>query len=239
MDNILNFRKLADGEVNNEGKQIKGIYRSADPSFASLFDQEQLIKLGVKNIIDLRSEEEISVHPQVANDNLTVKWIDIIGNGAQNKVENFDVEELSQLMVDLYKIEFVTTNGFKEEFKYINSINGDGFLFHCTAGKDRTGITGVILMHILGFNKQQITNEYLTIDEKLVDLIIKRFLGVIEVVDDKQYEQIRSIASVRQEYLDRFYEAVESNYGSLDNFIKQKLQITDEMKNKMRANYLV
>lgn len=239
MDNILNFRKLAAGEVNNEGKQIKGIYRSADPSFASLLDQEELIKLGVKSIIDLRSEEEICAHPQVSNEKLVVKWIDIIGNGTQNKVEEFSAEELNKLMIELYRTLFVQTEGFREEFKYIDSINGDGFLFHCTAGKDRTGITGIILMHILDFNKEQITNEYLTIDQRLVDSIFKRFLGDITPEDDEKAEVLKGIATVKQGFIDAFYEGVESNYESLDKFIEEKLQITVDMKNKMKANYLV
>lgn len=239
MDRILNFRKLADGELNNDGKQIKLIYRSADPSLASLLDKEELVKLGIKSIIDLRSEEEISVNPLINDERLTVKWIDIIGNGTQNKVEKFGMEELNDLMIGLYKTDFVQTEGFKQEFKYIDSLNGDGFLFHCTAGKDRTGITGIVLMQILGFTKEQIVTEYLTIDEKLVDSIINRFLGAVGEADPIHNDSIRAVASVKEEFINSFFGQVEKEYGTLDNFINTKLQITDEMKQSLRQNYLV
>ncbi len=175
MNRILNFRKLADNQTNNEGQEIINIYRSADVSFANIGDIEKLIDLNISNVIDLRSNQEVSQHPQLEDMRIKIKHINVIGNGKQNLVEDFDPKQLLEFMIDLYRNDFVTIEGFKNEFNYILSLNGAPFLFHCTAGKDRTGITGVILMHILGFTKQQIIDEYLIIDQTLVDSIYERF----------------------------------------------------------------
>lgn len=240
MKNILNYREVAAGQKNKDGKEIKNIFRSADVSFASQADMDLLLESGIKNIIDLRSEEEISAHPQLSHNEIKVQQIDIIGDGAQNEVQNFKLNELNNYMIELYKTKFVETDGFKHELEYIFNLDGAPFLFHCTAGKDRTGITGAILMQILGFTEDQIKQEYLTIDSKLVDSITQKFISgflseeIVEVTDE-----IKSIASVRMEFIDGFYTGVKNEYGNFDNFIESKLGISDDQKEILRKNYLV
>ncbi len=240
MYKILNFRKLAANETNLEGKSITNIYRSADVSFANLNDIATLKELNVSNIIDLRSSGEISQHPQLNAEGVTIKHIDIIGDGKQNEVEQFDPAQLFDFMVELYGDAFITTEGFKDEFEHILSLEGAPFLFHCTAGKDRTGITGVLLMYILGFTKKQITTEYLTIDQALVDSIYERFIGGIDLqVVAENEEGLRAIASVKLEFIDSFFAGVERAYGDMDRFINEKIGITSEQKELLVKNYLV
>ncbi len=240
MKNILNYRKVAEGQKNKDGKELKNIYRSADVSFASQADMALLLESGIKNIIDLRSDEEINAHPQLSHEQIRVQQIDIIGDGAQNEVQNFKLNELNNYMIELYKTKFVETDGFKQELEYIFNLDGAPFLFHCTAGKDRTGITGAILMQILGFSEEQIKQEYLTIDSKLVDFITQKFIsGFLSDETQEVTDEIKSIASVRLEFIDGFYTGVKSEYGNFDNFIEKKLGINEEKKEILRKSYLV
>ncbi len=69
MKNILNYREVAAGQKNKDGKEIKNIFRSADVSFASQADMDLLLESGIKNIIDLRSEEEMKKKKHTLREN--------------------------------------------------------------------------------------------------------------------------------------------------------------------------
>lgn len=237
MKQILNFRKLAEGHVNKDGMRIKNIYRSADVSRASEYDIEQLVKMQITNVIDLRSNEEkgtILDDPRICIHN-----IDIIGNGNQNHLENYQPSQISSLMNDLYQKKFVDTDGFKEELEYIFDLDGKPFLFHCTAGKDRTGITGIILMYILGFDLNSIIDEYLTIDHVLVEAMTSKIIKQFESENiEFDVTALQSMASVNNQFIEGYLNAVEAKYGTFDNYLEDKLGITKLMRDALCANYL-
>ncbi len=236
MEQILNFRPVAADVVNNEGRKIKNIYRSADPSNASHEDINQLVELGIKNIIDLRSSAEISNlidHPEIKIAN-----IDIIGNGEQNQVDKYEVHELAEIMINLYQREFIATDGFTAELEHIISLEGQPFLFHCTAGKDRTGITAAILMHLLGFSYQDIKREYLQIDEQLVNAMMTKVLEHYKEVDDVHFDSVRAVASVSEDFLEAYLLGITDEYGTIDKYLESKLKVTDKYVAKLKDYYL-
>lgn len=240
MEKILNYRKLADGKTNEDGKQIKNIYRSADVSRGSESDCNTLATDGIKAIIDLRSKDERSKHPLLNDERFELKHNNIIDEDKQNHIADFSVAEASNMMCNLYQHTFVDTEGFKNELEYILGLNGDGFLFHCTAGKDRTGITGVILMHILGFSEEDIREEYLKIDPLLVQSISKMMEAQIkEMGIEIDTEALFDFAIVKDEFLNSFFIGVTDKYGTLDNYIEDKLKINAEQILILKQNYLV
>lgn len=236
MEQILNFRLVADGVKNNQGKTIKNIYRSADVSNATASDIEELLDNGITNIIDLRSAQEIT--KVLTSDQIKVENIEIIDNGKQNEVEQFSPTELANIMINLYQKEFVNTDGFKQELDYILGLDGAPFLFHCTAGKDRTGITAVILMHILGFTYEDIKREYLEIDEILVNAILNKILKYLKEEDALHVDSIRAIASVNEDFLEAYLLGITDQFGTIDKYVESKLQISDEDINRLKDYYL-
>lgn len=238
MEQILNFRLLAEGLENKDGKQIRYIYRSADVSSASDNDIAKLKELNITNIIDLRTEYEKG--PVLNDDTIKIVNLDIVGNGNQNKVDKYNITELSQIMNKLYEQDFVATNGFKLELEFIESLKGQPFLFHCTAGKDRTGITGVILMYLLDFEYEQICSEYLKIDEVLVSVIMNKVLAQFNQLDvDVDLACMRAVASVNQTFLDLYIAGIEKQFGSIENYVRIKLGVTDKMIEDLRHYYLI
>lgn len=236
MERILNFRLVADGEVNDQGKRIKNIYRSADVSSASQADIEQLLELGINHIIDLRSSQEIT--KLIDNHQITIKNIDIIGNGDQNLVEQYQVHELAQIMINLYQKDFIATDGFKAELEHILSLEGEPFLFHCTAGKDRTGITAAILMHLLGFNYQQIKEEYLQIDQRLVNVMLNKVLKNLKDDEVLHLDSIRAVVSISEDFLEAYLLGITDNYGTVDKYLQSKLNVSEQMITSLKSYYL-
>lgn len=236
MERILNFRQVGLEAVSDNGKKIKNIYRSADVSNATNADVEQLLALGINDIIDLRSAEEITT--VLADDQLRIKNIDIIGNGKQNQVEQFSPQNLANLMTDLYQKSFVETEGFKAELEYILSLEGKPFLFHCTAGKDRTGITAAILMHLLGFSYTDIKDEYLEIDEALVTAMLGKLLSHLKPEEREHLDSLRAIASVSESFLEAYLLGITDEYGTVDKYVQTKLKVDPKMIATLKDYYL-
>ncbi len=239
MERILNFRLLADGMVNKEGKKIKNIYRSADISEASKKDMDYLKEKNILNIIDLRNTEEITSLISQKDSEFIVHNNKIIEDVKQNDLSKINPDLIYDFMLDLYRNKFVNTEGFKNEMEYILSLNGDAFLFHCTAGKDRTGITGAILMYILNFDTKDIITEYLKIDNILVEHIydkIKMFLS--EISTEEELLKIKGCATVEEKFILEFISGVKDNYKTIDNYIRENLNLSDSKLNKLRKIYL-
>lgn len=236
MEQILNFRLVADGVENNQGKKIKNVYRSADVSNATAKDIKQLLDMDITNIIDLRSAEEITT--VLTDDQIKVENIEIIDNGKQNQVDKFSPSELAEIMINLYQKEFVNTDGFKTELEYILGLDGAPFLFHCTAGKDRTGITAAILMHVLDFSYEDIKREYLEIDEVLVNAMQNKLLEFLKEEDSLHQDSIRAIASVNEDFLEAYLLGVTDRFGTIDKYVESKLQLSEEDINRLKDYYL-
>ncbi len=243
MERILNFRKLADGMKSIDGKEIKNIYRSADTSFASKSDVGYLVENNIIDIIDLRSPMEIDKHPTISDERVKRVHINIINHGKQNEMAKFNIETMQNIMVELYRDEFVETDGYTEEMAYILGLKGSPFIFHCTAGKDRTGTTGAILMHVLGFTKEQIIEEYLKIDEALMKHIREQNMIIFEKLKIELSEDamkvVEDLSGVRKEFIDAYLNRVDEVYGNFDNYVETKLKLTREDIEKLKEYYLV
>ncbi len=243
MENILNFRKLAEGMKNAEGKEVRNIYRSADSSTASTSDIEFLVENKIVDIIDLRSENEICKLPPINDERITRVHINIINHGKQNEFAEFSVDKLKGIMLRLYSEEFVSTDGYADEMAHILSLQGNPFMFHCTAGKDRTGTTGAILMHIFGFTKAQIIEEYLKIDEEIVKVIrdsnLKTFASKNVELDADAREIVDDLSSIKVEFIEAYFAGVEESYGSFDAYVEKKLKLTKADIEKLKEYYLV
>ena len=104
--------------------------------------------------------------------------------------------------------------------------------FHCSGGKDRVGITSLLILEILGASRDQILEDYLlTNDSRDAHLqgVYERFLRLCDG-DEERARAITRAHRARKENVDAYYSAVASNYGSMDNFIRTQLGIDDELR---------
>lgn len=147
LSGVKNFRDLAKLNANIIKPGV--VYRSAKLENATASDRSKLANM-LKNgvIIDLRTASKRASAPD--------KTI----TGVPNL--NYDVDAASDA-ASYVKI-FVNDKSERLEFgKAITKIaNTEGaVLFHCTAGKDRTGWLAAMLMYIMGADDKQVMTEYL------------------------------------------------------------------------------
>lgn len=239
---INNFRtvgdiKNIDGRILKEGK----LYRSGHLHKLKKKSFREIQQLGIKEIIDLRNSKEIAEKPDHLPDNVVYKnYSAFEDKGDQldqarklvlkGKVNGSDAHKR---MIDFYK-DYVTEN--PEVIKKIITevLESDQpVLYHCTAGKDRTGITTALILTILKFDKKTIYNEYLLSNNYRKKLVKKRLNlanNLHFLYPKMDIHVLEKLSWVETGYLDSAFNEIDKKYGSIDIYIHQVLGISENKR---------
>lgn len=239
---VHNFRGVAnikniDGRTLKDGK----FYRSANLFKLKKKSFNELEKLGIKEIIDLRNSKEIAHKPDHLPEEIVYKnYSAFEDEGDQldqakklvlkGKVNGFDADKR---MLDFYK-EYVTEN--PETIKKIITeiLESDHpVLYHCTAGKDRTGIITALILSILKFDKETIYNDYLLSNnyrKKLVDKRLNLANNLHFLYPKMDVNVLEKLSWVETDYLDASFNEINKKYGSIDVYIQQVLGISENKR---------
>lgn len=248
MEKIVNFRDLG-GYKTKDGKIVKNdlLFRSGEITQVSDNDKIELEDMiGLKTIIDFRDEDEAKKSPDVKIKGANYKNIGIIDVSEVNppSLDDFLKDKASpdETMKDIYKSIInskYSQDKYKEFFEILGNDNNVPLVFHCFAGKDRTGLAAVFILSLLGVPKETIYEDYLKTNElrkKANDDLIKQLKSMN--LDEKTVENMEAFLYVKKEYLDIAYEEIEKNYGNMDNYLKEALNIDDEYKEEFQKKYL-
>lgn len=228
MDNILNFRDIG-GYFTAEEKQLKWgkIYRSGHLSNANLFDQDKLKRLGIKTIIDFRTEEDRKAHPYFVNIqkiNIPIVPGDISSFKKEMLENNFTRSETIIFMQDAYK-EMVENNADKyaEMFDILVDENNYPVLITSFLGKDRTGIAAALLLYALGVPEYTVEEDYLA-SNKYIDP--KKTINYPGTLPESVQESMTALFSANSAYLNYALDYIKETYGSIDNYLEKKVRVS-------------
>jgi len=116
---------------------------------------------------------------------------------------------------------------YREMFDLLqNPTENTPLLFHCTAGKDRTGMAAALILYALGVNQQLIFEDYLLsnkhIEEKFAPIIQER-------------PELKNLFIVKKEFLQAGIDAIIEENESIENFLVKQLNVNIT---KFRQTYL-
>nr|WP_290771559.1 tyrosine-protein phosphatase [Anaerofustis sp.] len=146
---------LGKGKITKYHKFI----RSSGLSYITKKDIDFLISYGVKDVLDLRSQEEAEAMPNKLKDIEGITYYNI-PLSIEDMVADITKEEKNFNMQEGYIKRIESKHIIKGIVEYIaDNINGN-FLFHCTAGKDRTGLVASILLGLCKVSRSDIKANY-------------------------------------------------------------------------------
>ena len=214
-----NFRDLG-GYETADGKIVKWglLYRSDDLSDIDDAGVEKIRELGIRTVVDFRDRTEVAYSP----DNLpeTVRNITKIPIEAGKLMGAFSDENLTRLktmgmMISVYR---ALIHDFQPSYRMfqdtLSQAGNAPILFHCTAGKDRTGVGAALLLSGLGVPRQTVFDDYL--------LSRKLLLG--KYVPGVDYDAVMEpLYSVSPEFLEAAFEVLDNDYGGPEQFLSERL----------------
>lgn len=222
-----NFRDLGQIPVG-DGRKIKPglLFRSGELFSLSVEDVSTLEKMQLQTIIDLRAQREVDRRPdKLIKTVKSIVHIDIF-DGARDRSEKFLKEDnalgLETVLTGDYRRMVVEhAPEFQRFLQIVATTEHLPLVYHCAAGKDRTGLATVFLLAALGVEMEVIRKDYL--DSNIRSQIITEKI-IREVTKSGQNGKIlRPLLEVRDDYLDAALDEINKMYESLENYIKTVL----------------
>ena len=134
-------------------------------------DARALASLGLSHVVDLRSEGEIKKVPSIFASYKGVDYrnVPLISN-AEAEIQTPENFTMAMLYIDLLQN---VGPAILTVFKTIAAAAaGDGkLLFHCTAGKDRTGLIAALLLDLAGADDETIVRDYTETGENMAPVM--------------------------------------------------------------------
>lgn len=249
LDGTHNTRDLG-GYETQDGRVIKNgiLFRSDKLKNLTVSDCEKLSNLGIKRIIDFRSAEEKQKEPNVipvgmeyiempieADKKITEEISDILSGKIDKDMRDFLIEANEDFVLQ-YKDVF---SQFLKDLAKSKSPT----LFHCTAGKDRTGFATFLIYTILGVDRDTIIVDYLKTNFFIQDSMEKQMENVAKILDisSEDSKKLLPLLEVNIDYIESAINTANKKYGSIHNFISEGLNISlkerDQLKELMISKY--
>jgi protein-tyrosine phosphatase len=231
--NPSNFRDLA-SHVSSRLKPGR-LFRSDHFGALDATDAEKILALGIRRVIDFRGVSErvtavcalqgVAVHSLPIEPTIVQKLTELIAAGHQ-----LSTADVVALMQDTYR-GFVrhNTHRFQEFFSHLLEAR-EPLVFHCTAGKDRTGFAAALILRSLDVPHDDVMRDYLLTNERL-----KR-------PDSSRHDVPAAIHEVlwgvQPEFLNAAFAAIDSDYGSLQAYTREALKLGRAEEVRLRELYL-
>lgn len=160
MEGVTNFRDLGGFACPGGSTRWNRIYRSAALTDATAADVERLRGRGIKLVLDLRYPHEVQAKQDVVIPGVENLNFPLLGDFPIDKLPiNGDVKSTKSLY-RMYRL--VLRHGGEAilgAFRALLACDG-AVLFHCAAGKDRTGIFAMLLLSLAGVDWADILADY-------------------------------------------------------------------------------
>ena len=237
-EGCFNFRDIG-GYLNQEGKRIKkGIYfRAGRQDRMSDKDLSQLSDLKIATQIDLRRPDEVLEQGKGPLEAMGANYINIavIPEGGSDKLSRLVGDTRISGKRYLGYLEFGPTTWLRL-FGILANEENLPVVLHCTAGKDRTGVSTAFLLSILGVSREVIEADYLltNLDTERQADFIESTVGYPEGYDR---ETMISVAGVPKDAMKVFLDGLESKWGSAIEYL-EKIGVTQEQMEAIRTNFL-
>ena len=237
--------KTADGRVTRPHLLIRGT-TLFDPSVSAIKLLKE--KYNLKTIIDLRTQKEVFEKPDILIEGVEIIHMPIIteavaGISHEKKVRSMKSLVLMPRMEDLY-VSMVTGESLEKVVQVLTFIltmppQKFSLVFHCTAGKDRTGIIAALLLTFLGVDRETVIHDYLLTNKNVRFKANLAYLGLLLTKHNHRLaHKIKHYFMAEPDFIKASLNQLEKDFGSLDNFFDQKLGFTPAEKEAIKNKFL-
>ena len=222
INEFVSNMRLLDGYINKENKQIKSmsLIRSNLPFKMSETEINYLLTNHIKTIIDFRAKKEINNKPSILNNN-KFNYYNISLKGHKCPKYEKDIPGgYIEIIDDKEKIKEVL-------MLILNSKTN--VLYHCTSGKDRTGVITMLIMLILNCYEKDIIADY--------SLSYSYIYDDIEKFHELNPKLPKFIGDSKPSYMLKTLKLFFDKYKSIDNYLNY-LDLPSNFKEEFQKKYL-
>jgi protein-tyrosine phosphatase len=250
-----NFRDIG-GYETADGHFVKWglVYRTGVLTYLTPSDFTYLRQLDVRVVCDFRTQQENQQAPEewIPNSGATLVSLPIGANDGKSGTASLQqfaeghptTAQLKQRMEKAYStFAFQFAPEYAQVFNELKQ-NHLPLVYHCTAGKDRTGVFTALLLRVLGVPQPTVladyalTNQYLMTEGDHTVASQKVMAQAESMMKMFTPEQRKVLMAADPDYLKAAFAAIDDRYGSFDNYRRQVLGVTDADVAALRARLL-
>ncbi|MEO8857047.1 MAG: tyrosine-protein phosphatase [Burkholderiaceae bacterium] len=231
-----NFRDLG-GYVGRGGRSVRWrhLFRSDHLAALTQDDMLELSRQGLQRVCDFRGEAErapllcampgLSVNFLPIEPSVVQSMNDIVAAG-----RTLTAQDTVHLMEQTYH-DFVHHNAhaYAEFFRLLLESDAP-LVFHCTAGKDRTGFAAALILLALGVPRDVVMQDYLLTNEF--------FRMPVNPTGVLSQEVLQVLWRVQEAFLEAALHAVDADYGGLQSYMESALRVGPAERERLEELYL-
>lgn len=231
-----NFRDLG-GYAGQDGRLVRWrrLFRSDHLAGLTAQDAQTLSGLGLARAVDLRGQHESAAQSYSLS---AVRYLALpieptVVQRAKEMAQagqQMTAPIARDLMQDTYRA-FVSDNAQQFAALFAHLLEEDTpLVFHCTAGKDRTGFAAALILRALGVSEGVVMQDYL-----LTNGLYRRPQAVL---GSAPQEVLDVIWRVQADFLHAAFDAVERDHGGLERYLRQRLLLDGAARERLSRLYL-
>ncbi len=251
-ERVANFRDLG-GHTTQDGRRLchGRLFRSGHLADCSDADLQVLGDLGIRRVFDFRSGHDIEVDgpdrvpagvqherlpmpdPAAGED---IRKLIRLNEGTQGGLEAVfgDGKAAAMMVRSAASMVHERKAPFSQFLAQLAQTDSVPALFHCSAGKDRAGWAGSLVLLTLGIDEEQVIEQYLLSNRELAG--IRERLGPNG--PSEWTDLLLPFLEVRTEYIEASFAAVRAGWGSFDRYLREALDISDEQRESLKESLL-
>lgn len=260
----FNFRDLG-GYCGHEGRLTRwqSLYRSAQLDRLDEAGIEALAKLDVKTVIDLRFPEETTLYPTMREGFPNARfysWHDEVsiseqvehsasrGPSWRESLASNDPAKVREAMRINYPLKLYSHSAIYRRLLLRLIDNKTPLIFHCAAGKDRTGVAAALILSLIGVDNEQIVNDYMLTKNQiggreetwLAGGASKRekYTELQRQLAKQPREMLKPVFDADQSYIETLLDYVAATYGSFERYALKQLELEYPQLEQLRDNLL-
>lgn len=262
---IMNARDLG-GYTVNDGRVVRDgvLIRAAHLAEASDEDVQFLSDIPVSKVIDFRKTEEKRGKEDIMipGSAYIVLPIDASGNASANATEKelkrlrrgkkFDVKKFIVYMAfndkakavarEMYPTLFFNPDSQKQYakfFRHVIAAESGAVIYHCTQGKDRTGVASALLLAALGADRETIVADF-DATNRVYEADVMKYTRRVRLFGGKAEEigVVKAFLGCNTENFVKALERIDAEYGSLDAYLEKVIGLNPEDREILKERYL-
>lgn len=243
LDKTYNFRDIGGYRTNDNRRMRWGlIYRSAHLAELTGRDHELLSRIGIKLVCDFRTIEEAEAQPDKLPADGSMEYLHMpIAHGkldpaeAVGRIKKGDISWLTDDFMTNNYLKQIDDFAFlwKQFFERLMNPSDRPLVFHCTAGKDRTGVCAALILLTAGVPESTVIDDHAlsnTYNAPVIDRIkqeVRKF-GI-------DPDDMRSYLSAPREAMEAVVAHLKGTYGSAKEYLIQEAGLaTGDLKQLIR-----
>jgi protein-tyrosine phosphatase len=229
MEGGYNFRDLGGYPAGKSFVKWGRVFRTDDMMNLTQSDLDYLAAIPLRTVVDFRSVDEAAAGPdKVPSSAINHVFLPVVpGNLSKNGVSELDP---AFRITDIYRglcTDKETIDQYRKFFALMQDKANLPISFHCSAGKDRTGLAAALFLSSLGVSEKNIMEDYLLSNKCLGN----KYAALIE-----KLPHLEAMFIVAPDYLRAALDQIMADHGSVENYLSNTLNVDID---KMRSMYLL